>query len=145
MLYFSLKRIRNIFLRIFFLHNKVCLCNGTGNCRLNCFSKEMLYYIDFKCASITFLNKQRKQPGKYQCLCVHEIRLLHIFEISSMYFKWKPSISIKIPRISIENLAKKLGASNKKFRNTRLFTPWIWNTRYFERNTQYFENSVFRL
>ena len=87
MLYFSLKRIRNIFLRIFFLHNKVCLCNGTANCHLNCFSKEMLYYIDFKCASITFLNKQRKQPGKYQCLCVHEIRLLHIFEISSMYFK----------------------------------------------------------
>ena len=41
------------------------------------------------------------------------IRLSHIF---------------KIPSISKEKPIKILGILNKKFRNTRFYTSWIWNT-----------------
>ena len=55
--------------------------------------------------------------------------LSHIFEIPSIPNE-KPIISIEIPSISI----KILGISNKKFRNTRFYTSWIWNTYYFKKD-----------
>ena len=73
---------------------------------------------------------------------LYGIRLSHIFEIPSTSNE-KPGISIKMyfdqkPWISIEIL----DSSNKKFRNTRFFTPWIWYTRYFERNSLCFKKGV---
>ena len=73
---------------------------------------------------------------------LYGIPLSHIFEIPSISNE-KPGISIKMyfdqkPWISIEIL----DSSNKKFRNTRFFTPWIWYTRYFERNSLYFKKGV---
>ena len=47
--------------------------------------------------------------------------------ISSKYLVFQSKYLVK-PWISIEIL----GISNQKFWNTRFFTPWIWNTRYFE-------------
>ena len=52
---------------------------------------------------------------------IYGIRLSHIFVILSISYQ-KPSISIEIQ-----------GITNQKFWDTRFFTPWIWNTRYFER------------
>ena len=54
---------------------------------------------------------------------IYGIRLSHIFVILSISYQ-KPSISIEIQ-----------GITNQKFWDTRFFTPWIWNTRYFERST----------
>ena len=51
------------------------------------------------------------------------MQLSHIFEI--------PSIQMK----NLISKIKILGILNQKFWITRFFTPWTWNTRYFEGNT----------
>ena len=48
-----------------------------------------------------------------------------VFQMKDLVFQSKYLVK---PWISIEIL----GISNQKFWNTRFFTPWIWNTRYFE-------------
>ena len=72
-----------------------------------------------------------------------------IYEIFSSHIFERPSISNEKPRILIDGKPwisiEMLGISNHKFHNTRFFTSWIWNTRYFEQNTLYFDNLEFRL
>ena len=43
------------------------------------------------------------------------------------------------------NFDRNIDISNQKLWYTRFFTPWIWNTRYLERNTFNFGNLEFRL
>ena len=58
-------------------------------------------------------------------------QLSHIFDIPSISNE-KPSISIEIPIISIKNLEFRSKYHVFRIRNFEiLFTPWIWNTRYY--------------